>query len=84
MILYHYGSKQSIEEKRQETIANYEEKRTKGTEVIKNFMAEVVDFRDEFATRDVEHDKVIELLNSISPEQYIKTSSTSASRKVQL
>ena len=84
MILLHYAEKEDIAKKRQSTIDGYKEKREKGSEVIKNLMAEVVDFRDEYAERDAEHDKVIELLKALTPEQYIRTSSDTASRKVQL
>jgi hypothetical protein len=84
MILHNRSCKENIEKIRVATVEGYKEKRAKGTEVIRNLMAEVVDFRDEFSARDIECNKVVELLSSITAEQYVRTIGESTSRKVQL
>ena len=40
--------------------------------LFKTFMAEVVDYFDEFYTRDKEVEKVHELLDLVKPDQYIQ------------
>lgn len=47
-------------------------------------MAEVVDYFDEFYTRDKEVNKVQELLELVTPEQYIQKNADMKSRAVKL
>lgn len=50
----------------------YEEKRTKGSQIIRAVLAEVVDFRAEFDEKDRESEKVVDFLEQIAPEQYVR------------
>ena len=50
----------------------YEERRNSGIGIIRGALAEVVDFRSEFATKDAESQNVIDFLSQISPEQYVR------------
>ena len=58
----------------------FEEKRNNGVKIIRALMAEVVDFRELFTEIDGESQKVIDFLEQISPEQYIKNLADSTRR----
>lgn len=72
MVINHYSKKKKIEQARQNTEAKFEEKRQLGSQIIRATLAEVVDFRAEFAQKDGESAKVIDFLEQISPEQYVR------------
>ena len=69
-----------MEATRQKIETQFEEKREKGTQILRATLAEVVDFRAEFAKKDGESQKVIDFLDGISPEQYIRKLSNSNRR----
>lgn len=84
MIINHFSKKKKIEQTRQNIEAQFEEKRKNGSQIIRATLAEVVDFRAEFAEKDSESQKVIDFLEQISPEQYVRKLSDSNRRiKVQ-
>ena len=84
MVINHFSKKKTVEQNRQYFEDKFEEKRTKGSQVIRATLAEVVDFRAEFAEKDGESQKVIDFLDQITPEQYVKKLSDSSRRiKVQ-
>lgn len=84
MVINHFSKKKKVEQNRQNIEAKFEEKRQKGSQIIRATLAEVVDFRAEFAEKDGESKKVIDFLEQISPEQYVKKLSDSSRRiKVQ-
>ena len=70
--LNHFSKKNAMEQKRANVEQSFEQKRENGTKVIRATLAEVVDFRAEFASRDAESQKVIDFLEQISPEQYVR------------
>lgn len=72
MIINHFSKKKKISAVRQEVETRFEEKRSSGIQIIRALMAEVVDFRAEFARRDSESKKVIDFLDEISPDQYVR------------
>ena len=80
LILNHFSKKKKIETNRQNIMNQFEQKRTNGTQVIRALLAEVVDFRAEFAEKDGESQKVIDFLEQISPEQYVMKLSDSSRR----
>ena len=80
MVINHFSKKKKVEQNRQNIEAQFEEKRTKGSQIIRATLAEVVDFRAEFAEKDGESKKVIDLLEQITPEQYVKKLSDSNRR----
>lgn len=84
MVIYHFSKKKKKEQTRQNIEAQFGEKRKNGSQIIRAVLAEVVDFRAEFAEKDGESQKVIDFLEQISPEQYIRKLSDSNRRiKVQ-
>lgn len=80
MVINHFSKKKKIETNRQNISAQFEQKRTNGTQIIRAILAEVVDFRAEFAEKDNESQKVIDFLEQISPEQYVRKLSGSNRR----
>lgn len=84
MVINHFSKKKKIENNLQNIEAQFEEKRQKGSQIIRATLAEVVDFRAEFAEKDSESQKVVDFLEQISPEQYVRKLSDSSRRiKVQ-
>ena len=80
MVINHFSKKKKVEENRANIEAQFEEKREKGCQIIRATLAEVVDFRTEFAEKDSESQKVVDFLEQISPEQYVKKLSDSSRR----
>ena len=80
MVLNHFSNKKDIENKRQNIAERYEKKRSSGSEIIRATLAEVVDFRIEFADKDSESEQVIDFLEQLSPDQYVRKLATSNRR----
>ena len=80
MVINHFSKKKKTEQTRQNIEIQFEEKRTNGIQIIRATLAEVVDFRAEFAEKDSESQKVIDFLEQISPEQYVRKLSDSNRR----
>lgn len=80
MIINHYSKKSMVEINRNNIESQFEEKRTKGSQIIRATLAEVVDFIAEFAQKDAESQNVIDFLEQITPEQYVKKLSESNRR----
>lgn len=72
MIINHFSKKKKMEANRENIEQKFEEKRKKGTEIIRATLAEVVDFRSEFAEKDADSQKVVDFLEQITPEQYVR------------
>lgn len=72
MIVYHFSQKKQVEQKREYVSNQFEQKRESGTKIIKATLAEVVDFRAEFAHKDAGSKNVLAFLEQISPEQYVR------------
>lgn len=72
MVLNYSSRKKSVDKARQNIQDSYEEKRSKGSQIIRATLAEVVDFRTEFAEKDAESQKVVDFLEQITPEQYVR------------
>lgn len=70
--------------RRTELSQEYAEFRNNGIDVIRNFMAEVVDYRDEFLTRDQESETVIDLVNAVTTSQYIKHQPDDVTRSIRV
>lgn len=80
MVINHFSKKKKLEETRKNTEAQYEEKRKNGSQIIRATLAEIVDFRATFAEKDGESQKVLDFLEQISPEQYVRKLSDSSRR----
>ena len=80
MMINHSSKKKAVEANRQNVAAQFEKKRKNGTQVIRALLAEVVDFRAEFEEKDAESQKVVDFLEQISPEQYVRKLADSSRR----
>lgn len=80
LIINYFSKKKKIETNRKNIETQFEKKRNDGSQIIRATLAEVVDFRSEFAQKDGESQKVIDFLDEISPEQYVKKLSDSNRR----
>jgi len=79
-ILNHFSKKKGVKEKRASILAHFTEKKNIGVEIIRATLAEVVDFRAEFARKDGESQKVISFLERIKPEHYVRKLSETTRR----
>ena len=82
-MIKHFSAKKQIEQNRQNIEKQFKEKQEKGEQIIRATLAEIVDFREEFATRDAESTKVLDFLDRISPDQYIRKLASS-NRKIKM
>lgn len=84
LMVSNYVSKNNAVKARRQNVENfYEKKRADGQKVIRALLAEIVDFRYTFAQKDSESEKVVQFLEEISPDQYVKRLSEST-RKIKL
>ena len=72
LMINHFSKKKQIEQNRQNIEKQFEEKRDKGSQIIRATLAEVVDFREEFAEKDAGSQQVLDFLEQISPDQYVR------------
>lgn len=80
MVINHFSKKKAVDANRKALSAQFAKKRKNGVQVIRALLAEVVDFRAEFAQRDAESQKVVDFLEQITPEQYVRKLSDSNRR----
>lgn len=80
LAIKYYSSKKSVDNARQNIENQYEAKRKNGTQIIRATLAEVVDYRAQFAQKDAESEQVIDFLDQISPDQYVRKLSNSNRR----
>ncbi len=71
MVIFHFAKKKIIKNRREGLNGQFDEKKEKGCQIVRATLAEVVDFREEFAEKDAESEKVIGFLEQISPDQYV-------------
>lgn len=84
MIINHFSKKSKIEESRNEIKELFNKKEHDGEQIVRATIAEIVDFRAEFSAKDSESSKVVDFLEQITPEQYVrKLSDTNRRIKVQ-
>ena len=80
MVIKHFSRQKQIDATRQNITEQFEEKRKSGRQIIRALLAEVVDFRMEFAEKDAESQKVLDFMDQITPEQYVRKLSDSNRR----
>lgn len=80
LMINHFSKKKAIDAQIQSINSQFEKKRTNGLKIIRATLAEIVDFRSEFAEKDAESQKVVGFLEQISPEQYVRKLSDSNRR----
>ena len=83
MVLKHKSNIENIEMSRKKIEEQYENKRVNGEQIIRATLAEIVDFRIEFAEKDAESTKVLDFLEQIRPEQYVNKLASS-NRKIKI
>ena len=72
MVINHFSKKKNVEINRENIEKQFADKRKNGEQIIRATLAEVVDFRIEFAEKDGESQKVVDSLEQITPEQYVR------------
>jgi hypothetical protein len=80
--LYIYKQKKSIEKARNNVIDNIKNLKENSGQILNGFLAEVVDFRRLYLEKDANSKKVINLLNELTPEQYIVIQDSKKARQV--
>ncbi|MDR1642464.1 MAG: hypothetical protein LBT59_22475 [Clostridiales bacterium] len=80
LIINHFSSKKAVENRRNGIEQQFSEKRESGVQIIRATLAEVVDFRSQFAEKDKESSKVVDFLDQIKPEQYVRKLSETTRR----
>lgn len=80
LIMKHYSREKIVAAQRQKIQEHYDEKREKGTKIVKATVAEVVDFRAEFQEQDAKSQEVLGFLEQLSPDQYVRAVSGSTHR----
>lgn len=83
MVLNYFSKKKQTEKNRANIQEQFETKRKNGIQIIRATLAEVVDFRIEFAEKDAESQLVLDFLDQITPDQYIQKLSAS-NRRIRL
>ena len=72
MMINYFSKNSNIKKARKKIEAQFEEKRENGSKIIRATLAEIVDFRADFARLDSESEKVIDFLEQITPNQYVR------------
>lgn len=80
MVINYSSKRKQLEQNRQSIIARYDAKKTNNAKIVRAILAEVVDFRAEFEAKDSESEKVLDFLEQISPDQYVRKLSDSTRR----
>ncbi len=80
MVINYSSKRKQLEQNRQSIIARYNAKKTNNAKIVRAILAEVVDFRAEFEAKDSESKKVLDFLEQISPDQYVRKLSDSTRR----
>lgn len=80
LIINYFSKKKDVVTRRDNIKQQFEQKRSNGIQIIRATLAEVVDFRTQFAEKDAESIQVIDFLEQIKPEQYVRKLSDSTRR----
>ncbi|GFZ31344.1 hypothetical protein CSC2_18700 [Clostridium zeae] len=80
--IYIFMQKKAIDKGRNSVIEQIENERANYLQILNGFLAEVVDFRRLYSEKDRNSQKVIDLLNELTPEQYITVQNSNKVRQV--
>ena len=80
MIVRYFSRKKQIATAISNIDLQFKNKQEAGEIILRGILAEVVDFRSEFAMKDQESEKVITFLEQISAEQYVRKLADSTRR----
>ena len=65
------AKERKVEEKKKCVEGQYIDRRTKGCQIIRAVLAEVVDYRNELEKWDAESQKVVDYLERLTPSEYV-------------
>ena len=68
----HYSGKQKALQLALATVQQLEERRGSGKEILRAILAETVDIRQEYRTHDKESTKVLDFLQTLNPNQFVR------------
>lgn len=80
MIINYFSKKKGIEKVIEDINSQFEQKKESGVKIIRATIAELVDFRAEFAEKDNESNKVLDFLEQLAPDQYVRKLSGTSRR----
>lgn len=80
LMINHFTKKKEINARCADLEQQFEQKRSNGAQIVRATLAEVVDFRAQFSEKDAESAQVIDFLEQIKPEQYVRKLSDSTRR----
>lgn len=66
-----FAKERKVEEKKECVEGQYIDRRTKGCQIIRAVLAEVVDYRNELEKWDAESQKVVDYLERLTPSEYV-------------
>ena len=66
-----FAKERKVEEKKKFVEGQYIDRRTKGCQIIRAVLAEVVDYRNELEKWDAESQKVVDYLERLTPSEYV-------------
>lgn len=66
-----FAKERKVEEKKKCVEGQYIDRRTKGCQIIRAILAEVVDYRNELEKWDAESQKVVDYLERLTPSEYV-------------
>jgi hypothetical protein len=80
MIACYFAKKKSLETRRKNILQQFDKKKESGTQIVRATLAEVVDYRALFNKKDAESQAVVDFLEQIKPEQYVRKLTDSTRR----
>lgn len=83
LVIKHFSAKKAVDTGRANIEEQFEKKRSSGEQIIRATIAEAVDYRREFARKEKESQLVLDFLEQISPEQYVRKLADS-NRKIRI
>lgn len=66
-----FAKERKVEEKKKCVEGQYIDRRTKGCQIIRAVLAEVVDYRNELEKWDAESQKIVDYLERLTPSEYV-------------
>lgn len=80
LVINHVTKRKDIMNRRDNIKQQFEQKSSVGVQIVRAVLAEVVDFRAQFAEKDAESTLVVDFLEQIKPEQYVRRLADSTRR----
>ncbi|MCL2689834.1 MAG: hypothetical protein FWE57_08330, partial [Chitinispirillia bacterium] len=71
-VINHFSKKKAIKARTEAINTEYDSKLSKGIEIIKSTIAEIVDILNEFSTKDSDSAKVMDFIDQIKPGEVLQ------------